>query len=86
MPRIILQTRFTDDTVQFEHVSEGIDLLTLLAWALENTHWARAGRVPGGDQFYLNERVLVSIDGAEFAPVYDAVRAEYAARDRRLAA
>ncbi|MFT4056726.1 MAG: hypothetical protein QM681_19635 [Novosphingobium sp.] len=67
---ITLQTRYTDGTVQHERCTEADDLTALLSHLAANWHPAQAGRVPGTDRFYLNNRLLISIDGAEFEPVY----------------
>lgn len=86
MPSITLQSRYTDGTVQFEQTSDTLSLTALLTWAVQNTRWARGSRIPGSDEFSLNDRLVVSIDGGAFVPVNDAVRAECAAQDRRMAA
>lgn len=41
MPRIILQTRFTDDTVQHEYDCGDLDLNAALGWAVRNWHPAQ---------------------------------------------
>lgn len=86
MPHITLQTRYTDGTVQHERCLDLPDLSAALTWALANWHPARGQRVPHTDRFYVNHRLLVSIDGGEFVPVNDAVRAEQAALAWRAAA
>lgn len=61
MPRIILQTRFTDDTVQHEYDCGDLDLNAALGWAVRNWHPAQGPR----------------IDGAEFVPVMAAMARAY---------
>lgn len=77
MPRVILQTRFTDDTVQHEYHCGDIDLNAALGWAVRNWHPAQGPRIDGGEGFYLNHRLLVSIGGAEFVPVAAAMARAY---------
>jgi hypothetical protein len=73
MPSIILQSLYSDGSVAFQHTSESDDLTATLAWATANWHPAQGGRVPGTTRFYLNPALQVSIDGAEFEPVYSAL-------------
>lgn len=73
MALITLRTLYADGSVAFEHTSESDSLNATLVWATANWHPARGGRVIGTDRFYMNPNLLVSIDGAEFEPVYAAL-------------
>ncbi len=79
-PRITVQTRYEDGTVQHERSFEGVDLIALLNSLVVNWTPAQGGRVPHSDRFYLNPRLMVSINGAAFVPVNDAVRSYETAR------
>lgn len=69
MPHITLQTRYSDGTVQFETCLDLPSLNAALSWAVVNWHPAQGPRRVDAPGFYLNDRLLVSIDGGEFEPV-----------------
>lgn len=66
---VTLETRYVDGTVQHSRTYDAPDERTALSWALENWHPARGGRIPGSASFYLNDWLLVSVDGGAFRPV-----------------
>lgn len=86
MAHITLQTRYANGTIQHERCFDMPTVRHAVGFALDNWHPARSVRVPGTDRFYVNDRMLVSVDGDDFIPVNDAVRAEIAADDWRAAA
>lgn len=74
-----IQTSHTDGTVQHETCVDMPDLRAALSWALRNWHPAQAERIASGPtkdgfHFYLNDRLMVSVDNGGFVNVRDALQ------------